>query len=345
MDDATVDSILAIQLEDLRLLEQELNNTVETGASENTKVALDAYRQELQANSIIVNDRRYGQKLGDAVDENRPLSPVVSATPIFDDALTSSLAQLTVEEASSSDTDLSTSSELYRDAGTGYCTACHDEVSHWKFIEAPCGDLYCEPCIVELFGLAMKDELLFPPRCCKQPIGLETAGSALSEAHRQAFEEKALEYYTIDRTYCQGATSSVFIPPNQIDGEKAACQTCQRLTCRVCKAEAHDVDCPKDENYVALMETAAAAGFQKCYQCKRLVELNLGCYHMTCVFASSRSDTKELIFLGVSVVLNFATYVVLNGKDAPVRSGMKIDFWLELNRTSTVLLGNEGNPE
>ncbi len=281
MDEASADLILSLQLGDLEDLKQELG-PVGDADTLNTKAALDFYREELQANAAILKDHRYGQKLGEVETGSQPPSPVASATPIFDDALTKSLAQLTVQESSSSDTHQTDSSASYEDtAGPESCTACYDEGPHWRFIEAPCGDLYCEPCMVELFNLAMKDESLFPPRCCKQPIGLDLAGSSLNAVQRQEFEEKSVEFNTTDRTYCHLATCAAFIPPANIDGEKAACQRCERLTCAICKSGAHDGDCPEDPNYVSLMEAATAAGYQACHQCKRLVELNFGCNHMT----------------------------------------------------------------
>lgn len=177
--------------------------------------------------------------------------------------------------------DATESSSVIEDAGIRFCACCHDEKQHWHLITAPCGDLYCEPCLVEFFSLAMKDETLFPPCCCKQPITFQYAGSVLSAAQRLEFEEKFVEFSTTNRTYCHDATYAAFIPPADIDGEKAACQVCERLTCVVCKAAAHDGHCPEDSNYLALMRVAAVAGYHACYQCKRMIELDPGCYHMT----------------------------------------------------------------
>ncbi|RFU35298.1 hypothetical protein B7463_g1043, partial [Scytalidium lignicola] len=41
-------------------------------------------------------------------------------------------------------------------------------------------------------------------------------------------------------------------------------------------------DCPKDEETNKLLETAKEAGWQRCYNCRAMVELKEGCNHMTC---------------------------------------------------------------
>lgn len=55
------------------------------------------------------------------------------------------------------------------------------------------------------------------------------------------------------------------------------------MTCTVCKSVAHENDCPEDPALEGLMAAAAVAGYQQCYRCRRLVELALGCNHITYV--------------------------------------------------------------
>ena len=58
---------------------------------------------------------------------------------------------------------------------------------------------------------------------------------------------------------------------------------CQAQTCSICKAERHvNSECPKDTDTTALLDTAREAGWTRCYRCGVLVELTIGCYHMTC---------------------------------------------------------------
>jgi hypothetical protein len=58
---------------------------------------------------------------------------------------------------------------------------------------------------------------------------------------------------------------------------------CTTTTCAACKSASHaPLACIQDANTHALLETARAAGWARCYRCRTLVELTHGCYHMTC---------------------------------------------------------------
>lgn len=47
------------------------------------------------------------------------------------------------------------------------------------------------------------------------------------------------------------------------------------------KNEYHRNDCPSDPALQATLSLATNQGWQRCYKCKAMVELDLGCYHMT----------------------------------------------------------------
>ena len=68
---------------------------------------------------------------------------------------------------------------------------------------------------------ATADESLMPPRCCGQKISVDLSPMTLSE--RQTFEEKLLEYSTVDRLYCFQPTCSTFIPPLSIVNNIGTC--------------------------------------------------------------------------------------------------------------------------
>ncbi|KAH0334986.1 hypothetical protein KCU81_g9228, partial [Aureobasidium melanogenum] len=96
------------------------------------------------------------------------------------------------------------------------------------------------------------------------------------------FEHKSIELDTKDRTYCFDPRCSTFIPTEHITVDIAGCPGCGKRTCAICKAAAHRGDCPRDENLQLLLQAAEAQGWQRCYQCRRLVELRSGCNHMIC---------------------------------------------------------------
>ena len=165
----------------------------------------------------------------------------------------------------------------------GQCTCC----ASWKPVtnvyQAPCGHGYCKDCLITLFQSSTIDEALFPPRCCRQVMPLPLVRQYLDSTLVQAFEQKAVEYRTSDRTYCSQSTCSAFISVENFVNESGTCTMCGFLTCTICKANAHAGDCPQDTAMQQVLEVGKEAGWQRCQTCRRLVELTIGCYHMTYV--------------------------------------------------------------
>lgn len=160
------------------------------------------------------------------------------------------------------------------------CTACDSTKPLFDICQTPCGHFYCQECIETLFELSTNDETLFPPRCCRKNIPLQSVKIYLSAAIVRQFEEKSIEFETSDRTYCSRPACSSFIAAANFTGEQATCQDCGTQTCTICKNDTHDGDCPQDVATQQVLETARENGWQRCYNCRRLVELDVGCNHM-----------------------------------------------------------------
>lgn len=160
------------------------------------------------------------------------------------------------------------------------CVACNSSKPAYKLFKAPCGHIYCDECLEHLFELATTDESLFPPRCCKTQIPVETAKLYLSKGTIESFSEKIIEFGTPNRTYCFRPSCSSFLPPSSVVGDKGTCPQCGAATCTICKGESHSNDCPQDIATQEVLELASREGWQRCFNCKRLVELNFGCNHM-----------------------------------------------------------------
>ena len=128
----------------------------------------------------------------------------------------------------------------------------------------------------------MTDESLYPPRCCKVALDLDDVLDMLDIKTVGQFKAKEMEYNTEDRTYCHEPRCSTFVPPAFIRGTRAICVKCGSRTCTLCKQEEHTgTPCPADENKVLLQDLARQQGWQNCQRCKRMVELTMGCYHMS----------------------------------------------------------------
>jgi len=191
------------------------------------------------------------------------------------------------------------------------CAVCFEEYRITSMFSLSCGDWYCVDCLKTLFLNATTDETLFPPRCCRQLIPLEYIQRELSINELRAFRDSEIEFSTHDRTYCSNLRCGKFIPPVDIAGDRAECPRCFDITCTACKAAFHEGnDCPADLALQATISLAHAQGWQRCYACRAMVELDYGCNHMTRVFPFPphlyNSLTSNTV---VNVVHNFATFV------------------------------------
>ncbi|RYO75013.1 hypothetical protein DL766_007819 [Monosporascus sp. MC13-8B] len=171
------------------------------------------------------------------------------------------------------------------------CEACGDRKHFAELARAPCRHEYCRGCLGRLFENAMVDETLFPPRCCKQPIPLHQNLVFLDADVARRFRGKAVEFSTPNRTYCHDGRCRAFVPPSRYvhdaeDGGSVAatarCGECGARTCTACKGAAHRGDCPHDVQLQQVIRLAREQGWQRCRNCWGMVELNMGCNHMTC---------------------------------------------------------------
>lgn len=162
------------------------------------------------------------------------------------------------------------------------CTSCALELDITELKRLTCEHEYCLECLIELFDLCLKDETLFPPRCCYHNIPLDVAGDSLDADYSQLFQDRKEELETPDKTYCCNLTCSKFIPTGLIRDGVAICPACSELTCSICKAAAHPGGpCPVDPTLEQVLQVADDNGWRRCYSCRSIVELNFGCNHMT----------------------------------------------------------------
>ena len=163
------------------------------------------------------------------------------------------------------------------------CIICNDELPPEKTIQLPCEDRYCHDCLIRLFNASMRDESLFPPRCCEQ-IPLSVVQHLLPPNFADTFQMRQVELSTPNRTYCADRHCSSFINPNKIEEDTGTCSFCWVQTCVICKGYAHHCgDCPQDPAVVSLMSLAAREGLKQCPSCTLMVELAFGCNHITYV--------------------------------------------------------------
>ncbi|KAL8848808.1 MAG: hypothetical protein Q9221_006186 [Calogaya cf. arnoldii] len=142
------------------------------------------------------------------------------------------------------------------------CLGCYHEVSQKGYLHLGCGHDYRHKCLVKLFRLAMKDDGLYPPRCCGQFIPLKDIQEHLPIEFPDAFQRRRVEVDTANRTYCSNKGCAYFIDPWNIEEDNAACPECFTQTCTICKNGEHEGVCPQGTAAVALNALAVVEGWK-----------------------------------------------------------------------------------
>jgi hypothetical protein len=155
-------------------------------------------------------------------------------------------------------------------------------------VQAPCGHFYDTGCITNLFQSATRDESLYPPRCCRQIIPLPQVRSHLTMALLTEFEFKAREFGTLKRVYCATPTCSRFLGP-LYEGYfskvfRCPSPACTTATCGKCRGRYKGCthNCTPDTETECILALSQASGWSRCPGCAQMIELNAGCFHMTC---------------------------------------------------------------
>lgn len=91
------------------------------------------------------------------------------------------------------------------------CVACQEHIQFWDIARVPCRHEYCRDCLQGLFQVAIHDDSLFPPKCCKQFIVPDQVRVFLTPELVDMYERKKIEFDTQDRTYCSNVECSSFL--------------------------------------------------------------------------------------------------------------------------------------
>jgi hypothetical protein len=145
----------------------------------------------------------------------------------------------------------------------------------------------CHSCLRRIFKLSVTDPQHMPPKCCTSDhIPLKHVEKLFKTDFKKRWNQKYQEYNTKNRIYCPARRCGEWIQPANIRSEGGKkygkCGKCKTKVCALCNGKWHGKkDCPKDEETNKLLETAKEAGWQRCYNCRTMVELKEGCNHMT----------------------------------------------------------------
>ncbi|KAI2625479.1 hypothetical protein GGS21DRAFT_530999 [Xylaria nigripes] len=321
-DDASLELILSLLRDDVSQVASVSKGKQVAGTLSDAQIALQLYSQELDQASVFASDRRMINSMQHAVhaDTNVILeSQRLEREAENDRRVAMALVGEQVDRMDStgkainigrSATDFELTEKLRTACNIGYdrdddiyaqpessswaasrksrpsqrqpCSVCSEDTSPANMARAPCGHDYCRECLQLLFRNAISDESLFPPRCCRQAIPADENRVLLSSDLFQEFNKKAVEFSTPNRIYCHQPSCSAFIPPIMIRNGVARCSACLANTCTTCKGNSHRGDCPFDKDLQRVLQVARQEGWQRCRNCSTMVELNTGCFHITC---------------------------------------------------------------
>lgn len=175
--------------------------------------------------------------------------------------------------------------ESYGSLITPTCVVCQDVIIGTS-LYAPCGHVFDVPCLTEMYQNAVRDETLFPPRCCGQTIHIRVMQQHLNPALVDHFTQKTKELATLDRVYCSSPTCSRFLDGRSrgviLDCPGAKCST---RTCGWCKGRVGGRGwhiCKEDSRDAQVLAFSRGKGWASCPGCGQIIELNTGCFHITC---------------------------------------------------------------
>ncbi|KAI0336018.1 hypothetical protein GY45DRAFT_572881 [Cubamyces sp. BRFM 1775] len=163
------------------------------------------------------------------------------------------------------------------------CTVCGDDIEG-TVVRLGCGHTFDNGCVTEMFQRATIDESLFPPKCCQGAVELSAVERYLAPALIDIYKKKTREFTTANRVYCHEPACATFLGPATPEDapETLRCPECDAPTCASCKEQSHPgVPCHFHAED-AVLDLGKAEKWQRCPSCKHLVELSIGCYHITC---------------------------------------------------------------
>ncbi|KAF5720582.1 e3 ubiquitin ligase ARI10 [Fusarium globosum] len=156
------------------------------------------------------------------------------------------------------------------------CEFCGELRPIMAFQPLPCGDEYCNLCIIKAVELSLSSTLHFPAKCCQKEIPPEDIEG---HVNRQCLK---------------------FIPPNNTSddgepcyGDEAECPACNDITCTMCKNKAHTGDCERQNEWEQSLDLAESEGWKRCSRCGHLIERAHGCHLM----GMSRNQLTNLLNL------------------------------------------------
>lgn len=194
------------------------------------------------------------------------------------------------------------------DKSTENCSICCHEKPAPMMITMKCSHRFCAHCM-KTYVEGKVQSTQVPIRCpqlrCKYYLSASECKFFLPVISYNSLEKALLEANLLksDKIYCPYPNCSVMLDPHeclssrasslsQSDNSSVECPVCQRFICVDCGVPWHSsMTCEdyqnlpleeRDANDITLHRLARNKRWRQCQQCRRMIELTHGCYHMTC---------------------------------------------------------------
>jgi len=161
------------------------------------------------------------------------------------------------------------------------CVACMEKSRLLQRAPVECAHVWCRDCLQKLFRASFTDESLFPPKCCGNILEPNAVRINLTGDIIKQYDIRKKEMEDPNRTYCSRENCSAYIDQENVYNDCARCPDCTAKTCVTCKGAYHDGDCPNDTGLQLVLANANREGWQRCSACRTMVDLTVGCNHIT----------------------------------------------------------------
>lgn len=203
------------------------------------------------------------------------------------------------------------------------CFICRDDKQSLMMITMKCSHKFCSNCMrTYVDGKVQSSQV--PIKCpqmgCKYYISTAECRSFLPVTSFESLERALAEANVLhsDRIYCPYSNCSVLLDPHECLSTRASsssqsdtscvdCPVCHRLICWVCGVPWHSsMRCEdyqnlpleeRDDADITLHRLAQNQRWKRCQQCRRMIELTQGCYHMTCRYGTFFLLFSEILIL------------------------------------------------
>ncbi|KAK7840272.1 atp-dependent rna helicase deah12 [Quercus suber] len=202
------------------------------------------------------------------------------------------------------------------------CFICRDDKQSLMMITMKCSHKFCSNCM-RTYADGKVQSSQVPIKCpqmgCKYYISTAECRSFLPVTSFESLERALAEANVLhsDRIYCPYSNCSVLLDPRECLSTRASsssqsdtscvdCPVCHRLICCVCGVPWHSSMRCEDYQNLPLEERDAAditlhrlaqnQRWKRCQQCRRMIELTQGCYHMTCRYGTFFLLFSEILF-------------------------------------------------